>query len=269
MVPLRGVELPCMGRIELLHWNAEEAQQYLEFLRRAGHEAGYEAEFSPALMRRWRESPPDAFVIDLSRLPSHGREIGSALRQSRATRHVPLVFCEGAPEKVARVRTELPDATYCTRRTLRSSLKRAMQGQPETPVVPREMMKRYAGRTAAEKLGIREGATVKAIDAPRDFPDLLGSLPKGVELADFRVKDPQITLCFAQNADGLRRRFSEIRRYADGLKLWVLWRKGGSAGRGDITEQLVRETGIELGFVDYKICSVNEVWSGLAFARKR
>ena len=40
-------------------------------------------------LRELRSTPPDAVVIDLSRLPSHGREFAVALRGSKATRHVP------------------------------------------------------------------------------------------------------------------------------------------------------------------------------------
>jgi hypothetical protein len=31
----------------------------------------------------------------------------------------------------------------------------------------------------------------------------------------------------------------------------------------DITEDTVRELALPLGFVDVKVCAVNEVWSGL------
>lgn len=258
-----------MARVQLLHWKAEEARAYLDLLKAAGHTVNYEPEFGTGLLRRWRESPPDAFVIDLSRLPSHGREIAGVLRQSRATRHVPLVFCDGAQEKVARVRSELPDAIYCTRKTLRSSLRRALSARPESPVVPIEMVQRYAGRSAAQKLGIKEGSRVALIDAPRDRTKILGDLPKSVDFIENSAENANVILCFVENADSLQHWLSRLRGCAAGTKLWVLWRKGGSASRGDVTEQLVRESGIELGLVDYKICSVNEVWSALLFAQKR
>jgi CheY-like chemotaxis protein len=258
-----------MARVQLLHWKASEAGAYLELLKAAGHQVNYEPEFTTTLLRSWRESPPDAFVIDLSRLPSHGREIAGLLRQSRATRHVPIVFCEGAEEKVARVRSELPDATYCTRKTLRSLLRRAMQARPEAPVVPREMMQRYAGRSAAQKLGIQEGSRVELIDAPRNWPKILGNLPKSVEFFENYVEKINVILCFVENAASLQHWLSKLRGRAAVTKLWVLWRKGGSVARGEVAEQMVRERGIDLGLVDYKICSVNEVWSALLFAQKR
>ena len=48
----------------------------------------------------------DAFVIDLDRLPSQGRDVGVTLRRAKSSRYVALVFAGGAPEKVgARART--------------------------------------------------------------------------------------------------------------------------------------------------------------------
>lgn len=258
-----------MPRIRLLHWKAAEAGESIELLRAAGHQVEYEPEFRPGLMRTWRESPPDAFVIDLSRLPSQGREIAIALRQSRATRTVPIVFCDGAEDKVARVRSELPDATYCTRSTLGAGLRQALKKRLAAPVVPTQMMDRYAGRTAAQKLGIKEGSAVALIDAPRDGLAALGELPKNVEFCDEGAEHANVTLCFIHDLASLKQRLSDVRGRAGAMKLWVLWRKGGSAARGAVTENLVREYGIDLGLVDYKVCSVNAVWSALAFALKR
>jgi CheY-like chemotaxis protein len=257
-----------MPRIRLLHWKAVEAAGLLELLRGAGHQVDYEETFRPALMRQWRESPPDAFVIDLTRLPSHGREIAVALRQSRATRQVPLVFCDGAEEKIAAIRALLPDASYCTRGTLKSTLRKALKNRPQAPVVPKDMMQRYAARTAAQKLGIKAGSKVALIDAPRDAVRALGELPEGVSLGeDEGVAD--VILTFSQDPASLAAQLSRLRRRAAAGKLWVLWRKGGSVARGEVTENVVRDHALALGLVDYKVCAVNEVWSAILFAPRR
>jgi CheY-like chemotaxis protein len=255
-----------MSRLRLIHWNAAEADRYLKLLKKAGHRVEYLPEFSPQLMREWRTSPPDAFVIDLTRLPSHGREIAIALRQSKATRRIPIVFCEGEDEKVAKTRAVLPDAVYCEFSRLKSSLRTAIRSAPETPAVPAAMMDRYAGRTTAQKLGIKKGDSVCLIEAPREVPGALGALPEGVTF----VESPPaaVTLLFATDPQELRRQLAEWRSLAEETKFWVCWRKGKFAQEG-ISERFVRETGIALGLVDYKICSVSEVWSGLLFAGKR
>jgi CheY-like chemotaxis protein len=256
-----------MSRVRLLHWNAQEAGAYLELLRTAGYDVEYEHDFRPGMMRSWRESPPDAFVIDLSRLPSHGREIATALRQSPVTRRIPIVFCEGAEDKVRRIRSELPDAVYCGAATLRFALKRAIAKPPRNPIKPAAMMDRYVSRTAAQKLGIKESSSVSLIDPPRDYIKVLGELPAGVELIEEPHASAPVTLCFVRDPHSLQRTLSRVRILAGATKLWIVWPKGGSQASG-VTERSVREHALELGLVDYKICSVNEVWSAMLFAAR-
>lgn len=258
-----------MPRIRLLHWKASEAAALIELLNGVGYQVEYEEQFRPALMRQWREAAPDAFVIDLTRLPSQGREIAVALRQSRVTRQVPIVFCDGAEEKVATIRSLLPDANYCTRAKLRSTLRAALKNRPAAPVVPKDMMARYAGRSAAQKLGIGAGSKVALIDPPRDVLRALGPLPDRVEFCEDDAQVADVTLCFSQDPALLARRLSALRDRAAATKLWVVWRKGGSAARGDVTENVVRGHALDLGLVDYKVCSVNEVWSAILFAPRR
>ena len=73
-----------MSRIRLFHWKDEEAVPLVEGLRAAGHQVDYPGSkivsSSKASLRR---SPPDAIVIDLNRLPSHGREVAKAVRGTK------------------------------------------------------------------------------------------------------------------------------------------------------------------------------------------
>ncbi len=256
-----------MARIRLLHWKAREAGKYLTALAAAGHTAQYDQDVGSASLREWRAKPPEAFVIDLSRLPSRGREIGVALRQSPATRHVPMVFCEGVPEKVEETRAFLPDAVYCGFSKLCGALRQALSAAPTGAVVPVAMMQRYAARTTAQKLGIEAGSSVAVIDPPRDFLAVLGDLPAGVEFTEEERAPAAVTLCFVQDLPSLQARMSGLRPRARTGKLWFCWRKGKAAA--GLSDTFIRAAGISLGLVDYKICSLNTVWSGMLFAPRR
>lgn len=258
-----------MPRVRLLHWNAQEAARHIEILRAAGYRVEYDQEFRPALMKDWRASPPDAFVIDLSRLPSHGREIAIALRQSPRTRVIPIVFCDGLKEKVSSIRSILPDAAYCEVPKLVDTLQTALQERPAAPVKPVAMMDRYEGRTAAQKLGIAQGSRVALVDAPSNALKVLGALPSGVEIVEEWTPAVSVMLCFLHDPQSLGATLSEIRDRAVSSKLWLLWRKGGKAARGDVTERLVRESALDLGLVDYKVCSVDPTWTAMLFAKKK
>lgn len=45
--------------------------------------------------------------------------------------------------------------------------------------------------------------------------------------------------------------------------LWVSWPKKASGVKTDVTEDTIREVALPLGFVDVKVCAVDEIWSGL------
>jgi hypothetical protein len=44
-----------------------------------------------------------------------------------------------------------------------------------------------------------------------------------------------------------------------GRRVWVLWPKKASTTRSGM---VVREMASEFGLVDYKVCAVDETWSG-------
>jgi len=255
-----------MPRVRILHWKPAEAAPLVEACRAAGHEAEYEDLRGSALSRAIRDSSPDAIAIDLSCLPSHGREVAVWLRGNKSTRHIPLVFVNGEAEKVARVKELLPDATFTTTGKIAAALRSACRKRATDPVVPPQMMDRYKTRTTAQKLGITAGSTVGVIDAPRDYPAALGALPEGVEVTEDPEEARSVTLWFVHDPEGLLAGLRRMRSMAHRTKLWILWRKGQKTG---FTENVIREAALDAGLVDYKVCSVNERWSALAFARKK
>jgi hypothetical protein len=50
--------------------------------------------------------------------------------------------------------------------------------------------------------------------------------------------------------------------------LWVAWPKKSSGAATDLTENVVRDIGLEFGLVDVKVCAIDPTWSGLKFVRR-
>ena len=220
-------------------------------------------------LRAIRDNPPDAFVIDLTRQPSHGRELGVWFRQQKATRHVPIVFVGGEPEKVARVRQVLPDAVYTEWSRIRSALRLAISHPPKAPFVP-GTFDSYSGTPLPKKLGVKPGITLALLSAPREFEKTLGKLPDGVRLAKRAGGRAELVVLFVKSLAELRRRAPSARRAMAGKgSLWIAWPKRTSETDSDLTQQVVRDFGLKSGLVDYKICSIDETWSGLRFAERR
>jgi hypothetical protein len=262
--------MTAMPRVRLFHWNGDEAAEFIASLQAAGHKVDYDEQVVPGMFREIRNSPPEAFVIFLARLPSHGREVATALRGFKATRNVPIVFVDGVSEKVEVIRKLLPDAVYTSRERLGPALRKALAHPPTAPVVPTQMMDRYAARTAAQKLGIAEGASVALLEPPRDYSQVLGQIPKGVNFVEGGGPGCGVTLWFVRDAETYQSGLRRVRALAGRTKLWILWPKRRTREPAPtISEQIVRDAALALGLVDYKICSVNERWSALAFARKK
>jgi len=223
----------------------------------------------PVELRALRDDPPAAVVVDLSRLPSQGRDVAIALRQYRSTRHVPLVMVDGDPEKVAGIRKVLPDAAYATWRGVRSALRRAMARPPAAPVVPGSLLAGYSGAPLVKKLGIKPASIVGLVHAPRGFEQTLGRLPEGARLRRQPRDRCELTLWFVESKKELARRIGEMVPAAERAGLWIVWPKQSSRLATDLTLNEVRRVGLAAGLVDFKVCAIDATWSGLRFTRPR
>jgi len=123
----------------------------------------------------------------------------------------------------------------------------------------------YSGVPLYKKLGFtKPPLRILTINVPGEYKAWLGELPKGVALASNVPPPIQAAHVFATESGFLNAVLSTLRTELaqDGF-VWVSWAKKASKVSTDLTEDLVREIALPLGFVDVKVCSVNEVWSGL------
>lgn len=252
----------------LIHWKRAEIAERARRIARAGHsvEARHEVA-GPAFLRDAAAQEPSAIVIDLSRLPSHGREVGVALRTQKATRHIPLVFVGGMPEKVGRVRAVLPDAEYVSWRGIRGGLTRARR-RKVAPVVPASRLASYAGTPLPRKLGIKPGMVVALVDPPENVERMLGPLPEGVTLRHGARGKADLTLLFVRRARTLQRRLPRMLERAAHGGLWIVWPKKTSPLAADLGQPAVRAAGLAAGLVDFKICRMDETWAALRFTQR-
>ncbi len=252
-------------RVRLIHWNADEGALCVELLAGEGYEVEWEPRPGPDLFKKLTADPPAAAVIDLSRLPSGGRDLALEVRHRRSTRHIPLVFVEGEADKVERVRDLLPDAAYTTWSDIGPALRQAITKPPPDPVVPASRMAGYAGVSLTKKLGITEGAIVSLVDAPEGFAAKLGALPTGVVLRHGLRGRSDVVVWFARSQKAMRRRMDRIASRAAGSPVWIAWPKKSSGVESDLTQQTVRRAAEAAGLVDYKIIAIDSTWSGLLF----
>ena len=122
----------------------------------------------------------------------------------------------------------------------------------------------YSGTPLAKKLGIGTGHHVWLVQAPANYRSLVAPLPDGVTFATKASHTTDVAHLFTSK----RRELEKMLRMARGaLKpdaaVWVSWPKKSSKVPTDITEDVIREVALPMGFVDIKVCAVDDTWSGL------
>jgi hypothetical protein len=258
-----------MRRVRLIHWNEIETKEKAAILETAGYEVESGIPRGPQLLRQMRENPPDAVVIDLSRLPSQGRDLGLLLRQYKSTRFTPLLFLEGDRAKVKRIKKLLPDACYTSWDKILSSLKRTIASPLVAPVVAKSVFDAYAGRPLITKLGIKPESVLALVHAPSGFRKKLRGMPAGVTIKTRASKGADLTLWFNRSRAEYIHGVNAMAHAIGSGRLWIVWPKQGGMLAADLTEAVVRRNGLTAGLVDYKICSIDETWSGLLFTRRK
>ena len=122
----------------------------------------------------------------------------------------------------------------------------------------------YSGTPLPKKLGIKESTQLAVIDGPDDYQSLLGELPAGVLIGSRPGKSTNLVHLFVTERDQLAAQLGRLRKsLQDEAAIWVSWPKKSSKVPTTVTEDVIREVALPLGFVDIKVCAVTEVWSGL------
>jgi hypothetical protein len=132
-----------------------------------------------------------------------------------------------------------------------------------TPVKEFEMAG-YSGSPLAQKLGIKPAMTVIAIGQPTNYRKLLGKAGNEIKLAD-QVADNSVFIhFFTTRRSELEKKLPKLRKkIADSGTVWISWPKKSAGVASDVTEDVIRAVALPLGFVDVKVCAVDETWSGL------
>jgi hypothetical protein len=252
--------------VQLFYWHAKEGEEHAALLRKCKYDVRHSSAFSRELMTTLRQNPPYVFLIDLSRIPSHGREVAMAVRSYKDTRSVPIVFVGGEKAKVARTRELLPDAEFCTWEDLAKRLPDLLK-RPAVAVSKRyTIMDAWAGAPLAKKLGIKSDSRVALLGAPKGFREMLPSeikVQKGLKCRG------TLTLWFVESVARLQKELPAVLECAQNGNLWICWPKQGGGRQTDLRQTDVRREGLAKGWVDYKICSIDATWSGLLFSKRR
>jgi len=128
------------------------------------------------------------------------------------------------------------------------------------------MSEGHPKKSLIEKLGIKEGVKVFVPNPPKSYWQTLGELPNGVFVAKALRGPLDFIHFFTIKRDELERKFPILKRkLSKSGVLWISWPKSTSKVETDLNENAVREVGLKNGFVDVKVITLDESWSGLKF----
>ncbi len=126
--------------------------------------------------------------------------------------------------------------------------------------------KDYAATPSWKKLGIREGARVRLVEAPPGFLERLGAMPPSVEFLSRARTELDVVVLFVTARRDLDRRLGPLvdAMRSDG-RLWVAWPKNASGVPTDVTFDAVQAAGLAAGLVDNKTAALDTTFRGLQF----
>ncbi len=134
----------------------------------------------------------------------------------------------------------------------------------------------YSGTPLVRKLGIKDDHVVLLDGAP-DALDLDEQITGGAHLVRRLPRTVDVTLTFHTTYAGLAGRLPTLfERTTTAGMVWVCWPKKAAqrsarnpeGPTSDLDENLIRDLGLELGFVDVKVAAIDDTWSGLKFVRR-
>jgi hypothetical protein len=130
----------------------------------------------------------------------------------------------------------------------------------------------HSGSPLLKKLGIKERQVVIALHAPDHLDALIGALPLGATLRHTLRSGQRcdMLIAFVTERDHLDRNLPRLLEalHPDGL-LWVAWPKKASKVATDMSDGAVRELILPTGWVDTKVCAIDDTWSALKLVLRK
>ena len=124
----------------------------------------------------------------------------------------------------------------------------------------------YSGTPLAKKLGIKDDFRAALLHVPDDVQTELRDAFEKCRIQRITNHNLDFIFLFAKSRAGLELELlPAAKALAPAGMLWISWPKKSSGVATDLTGDVVRQSGLDAGLVDVKVCAVTDVWSGLKF----
>jgi len=127
----------------------------------------------------------------------------------------------------------------------------------------------YSGTPLAKKLGIKDDFRAALLHVPNDVMTELRDALEKCRIQSFSrqiSRDLDFIFLFAKSRAGLELELLPASKaMAPAGMLWISWPKKSSDVATNLSENVIRQSGLDAGLVDVKVCAISDVWSGLKF----
>lgn len=124
----------------------------------------------------------------------------------------------------------------------------------------------YSGTPLIRKLGCSGAQSAVVMNPPRPYDDVLQT-PVGITVLSSDAPIPEgcmyLHLFTTIRAEMQTVLTAARHRMSPAGMIWLSWPKRSAKVTTDITEDTIREVALPMGYVDIKVCAVDDVWSGL------
>lgn len=128
----------------------------------------------------------------------------------------------------------------------------------------------YSDTPLPRKLGITDGTRFATKHAPDGFAETLGPLPPEAEWRRQVRPGLDVVVGFYTRRAAMVADWPKLTgAVAPNGTVWIAWPKRASKVPTDITEDVLRAEFLPTGWVDNKVCAIDDTWSGLRFALRR
>ena len=131
-------------------------------------------------------------------------------------------------------------------------------------------MERYESSGLVRKLGLKPGMVCTLLQAPEGFEESIDDLPETLKFQPKLAANTSLAIWFVRTRAEME--FAADRaslRLPQGASVWIVYPKRSGRYPADFTLTDVRAAALSVGLVDYKVCAVDDDWTGLKFARRK
>ena len=125
-------------------------------------------------------------------------------------------------------------------------------------------MSGYSGTPLAKKLSLKDGMRVWWDSMPSAVCEEICGWGLDLDLLEEPIAPIAAAHIFVTNRADLRLKLNPLMPMLEPAGfIWVSWPKKASKMPTDISENVIRDIALPMNLVDVKVCSIDDIWSGL------